>query len=74
MNLTLRYAIFRHKNKMMGRCFEFLMVALAMTACAAMLISSNVNVLLSALGTIFFCIVSFWFFNRAEKMRRTMAD
>lgn len=74
MNLTLRYAVFRHKNKFMGRFIEFLTVAIAMATCAVMLVSTNVEVLLSAVGTIFVCIALFWFFKNAEKMRRSMGD
>ncbi|MGR5094961.1 hypothetical protein ACPV5O_16730 [Vibrio maritimus] len=72
MELTLKYAFFRHKNQTKGRTIESLVIALAIISMSVLVTANELYLILPALITTFFCVGAFWFFRRAEEIRRSM--
>lgn len=72
--IALKYARFRHKNKMLGRMVELSVVALFFGAIAALCITSNLDVMLYAFGVALFCMAMCFFFKEADALRNLMPD
>ncbi|MGR5287473.1 hypothetical protein ACP3V5_19315 [Vibrio maritimus] len=72
MELTLKYAFFRHRNQSKGRFIESVVIALAIISMGILMTANQLLLILPALCTTMSCVGAFWFFRRAEAIRRSM--
>lgn len=72
--IALKYARFRHKNKFLGRMVELSIVALFLGSITVLCITSNVEIMLYAFGVAVFCMLSCFFFKKADYLRNLMPD
>lgn len=72
MELTLKYAFFRHRNQSKGRLIESIVITLAMISMGILITANQLVLILPALCTTISCVGAFWFFRRAEAIRRSM--
>lgn len=72
--IALKYARFRHKNKMLGRMVELSVIALFLGAIAVLCVTSNVEVMLYAFFVTLFCMAACLFFKEADALRNVMPD
>ena len=71
-NIVLTYAKFRHNHKGIGRLIELSMIMIMVAACITITMTTEISIMLAALGVITFCGVSFLFFKKADYYRRLM--
>lgn len=71
-NTVLTYAKFRNSHKTIGRLLEMSMIVLMVAACITMTMTTEVRIMLAALGVITCCGASFLFFKKADYYRRLM--
>jgi hypothetical protein len=74
MELTLKYAFFRHRNQSKGRVIESVVIALAIISMGILMTANQLLLILPALCTTTSCVGAFWFFRRAEAIRRSMPN
>lgn len=74
MELTLKYAFFRHRNQSKGRLIESVVITLAIISMGILMTADQLPLILPALCTTITCVGAFWFFRRAEVIRRSMPN